>query len=72
MEKTLEQKLWTQLTVSVPEGGKAIADLSRNASYEAAKTGMIGPVPVIEVRGKKRLPTAPIRRTLGLDQQQAA
>lgn len=62
------REIMTKLTVSVPVAGKAICNLSRNPSYEAAKSGMIGSVPVIEVRGRKAVPTAPIRKLLGLEQ----
>ena len=43
------------LTVSVPVWGRAALELTRTASYEAANQGAI---PVIEVRGKKRVPVA--------------
>jgi hypothetical protein len=65
--KPLLEKLKTELTVSVPEGGQALGDLSRNAAYDAAKQGNIAGCPVLEVSGKLRMPTAPIRRALGLE-----
>jgi hypothetical protein len=65
---SLLQELRTQLTVSVPTAGKALADLSRNGSYEIAKRdGKIAGCPVLEVGGKLRVPTAPIRKVLGLE-----
>ena len=60
--------LTSELTVSVPEAGKALAGLSKNASYEvAARDKAIAGIPVLDVGGKKRLATAPIRKVLGLD-----
>jgi hypothetical protein len=53
-------------SVSVPTAGKALADLSRNASYGAAIDGTLG-VPVIEVGGKKRVPSRAVLRKLELD-----
>jgi hypothetical protein len=52
-------------TVSVPTAGKALADLSKNASYDAAKNGKLG-VPILEVGGKKRVPSIAVLRRLGL------
>jgi hypothetical protein len=67
-DKSLLQQLLHQLTVDVPTAGKALADLSRNASYDvAARDGAIGGIPVLDVGGKKRVPTAPIRKALGLE-----
>ena len=58
--------LTSELTVSVPEAGKALAGLSKNASYEvAARDKAIAGIPVLDVGGKKRLATAPIRKVLG-------
>jgi hypothetical protein len=65
-ERLLEQ-LRERLTVPVPVAGKALCDLGRNASYEAAKSGSIGGVPVIKIGTKLAVPTAPIRRRLGLE-----
>jgi hypothetical protein len=66
-DEQIRRELATKLTVSVPVAGKALCDLGRNASYEAAKTGAIGGVGVIEVGRKKAVPTAPIRKALGLE-----
>ena len=52
-------------TVSVPTAGKALGDLSRNASYDAAKNRTLG-VTVIKVGGKKRVPSIAVLRKLGL------
>jgi len=43
----------TQLTISVPEAGKRLADLSRNASYAAAARGEI---PTIRLGRLLRVP----------------
>jgi hypothetical protein len=67
MHSLLDQLL-NRLTVDVPTGGKALADLSRNGSYEIARRDkQIAGCPVIEVGGKLRMPTAPIRKVLGLE-----
>jgi hypothetical protein len=60
------QKLQTQPTVSVPEAGYALAELGRNASYKAAEEDKLG-VPVLKVGGKKRVPSVPVLRKLGLE-----
>jgi hypothetical protein len=69
--KRLLQKLRAQPTVSVPEAGQALAGLSKNASYEAARRGDLG-VPVLDVGGLKRVASIEILRKLGLDQDSAA
>jgi hypothetical protein len=63
----VRREIMTRLTVSVPVAGKALAGLGRNASYQAAKGGNIGTVPIIEIGGRKAVPTAPIRKVLGID-----
>jgi hypothetical protein len=65
--KRLLEKLRTQPTVSVPEAGKALGDLGRNASYDAAKNDKLG-VPVHDVGGKKRVASIAVLRVLGLEQ----
>jgi hypothetical protein len=65
----LLHKLLTQPTVSVPEAGLALAELKRNASYGAAANGTLG-VPVLEVAGKKRVPSVAVLRKLGLASSQ--
>jgi hypothetical protein len=73
MDKKILRQIMTQLTVSVPVGGKALGNLCENAAYKAAKdAGEIAGCPVIVAGGKKRMPTAPIRRALGLDEGKAA
>jgi hypothetical protein len=63
--KDLLAELKSQPTVSVPTAGRALGDLSRNGSYEAARRGALG-VPVIEVGGKKRVASVAVLRVLGL------
>jgi hypothetical protein len=67
MDDEILRQIMTKLTVSVPVAGQALGELCEASSYaEAARTGEIGGCRVIEVAGKKRVPTAPIRRVLGL------
>jgi hypothetical protein len=63
--RDLIAELRSSPTVSVPTAGRALGDLSRNASYEAAKKGTLG-VPVFEAGGKKRVPSIAVLRQLGL------
>jgi len=71
--KEILAELRSSPTVSVPTAGRALGDLSKNASYEAAKRGTLG-VPVFEAGGKKRVPSIAVLRQLGLadDDPQAA
>jgi hypothetical protein len=66
-------ELRSKPSVSVPTAGKALGDLSKNASYEAAKKGTLG-VPVFAAGGKLRVPSIAVLRRLGLagDDPQAA
>jgi len=61
----------TRATVDIPEAA-ALLGISRNAAYEAARSGELAGVPVIRV-GPKRLviPRAPLMRALGLEPQEA-
>jgi len=52
------------MTISVPDYGLIAFDLSRSASYEAARAGVI---PVIEVQGKKRVPVRVALRKIAGD-----
>jgi hypothetical protein len=58
-------ELRSKPSVSVPKAGKALGDLSRNASYDAATKGKLG-VPVFDVGGKKCVPSIAVLRKLGL------
>lgn len=58
------RKLLTEnLTVTVAEAGEALGGLSRNASYRAVKSGDI---PSIKIGGRIVVPTAALRKMLGL------
>jgi hypothetical protein len=70
-DKDILHRLRTQLTVDVPTAGKALGDLSRNPSYDAARTGKLG-VEVLKVGGKLRVASAAVLRRLGLEGDEAA
>ncbi len=63
-DEQVRQEIMTKLTVTIPVTGWALG-LGRNASYGAAKKGII---PTIDLGKKRPVPTAPLRRMLGLDQ----
>jgi hypothetical protein len=56
------EKLLARPTISVPQAG-ALLDLPRNSAYEAARRGDI---PTIRVGRLLKVPTAPLRKMLGL------
>ncbi len=58
----MEQTAKTPKTMSVPEAGKVYFDLSKNASYEAARRGDI---PTIRVGRLLRVPVAAMERKVG-------
>jgi hypothetical protein len=64
--KEILEELRSKPSVSVPTAGKALGDLSKNASYIAAREGRLG-VPVYEAGGKLRVPSIAVLRQLGLD-----
>jgi hypothetical protein len=57
------EKLLSAPTADVPEVGRICYGLSRNGSYAAAGRGEI---PTIKVGRLLKVPTATLRRTLGL------
>jgi hypothetical protein len=57
-------KLLRKPTISVQEAGMKIFGLSRNASYEAAKRGDFR---TIKLGKRIVVPTAPLRRQLGIE-----
>jgi hypothetical protein len=67
MDESILREITEKLTVDLPTAGRALCDVGRNASYEAGKTGKIAGVAVIEIGKKKAVPTAPIRKMLGLE-----
>lgn len=50
-------------TISVPDAGRLFFGLSRNAAYEAAKSGDI---PTIRIGGRIMVPVVPLAEKLGL------
>ncbi|WP_409188769.1 hypothetical protein [Bradyrhizobium sp. RDM4] len=56
--------LLSKPTASVPDVGRLCYDLSRNGSYAAAERGEI---PTIKVGRLLKVPTAALRRQLGLE-----
>jgi hypothetical protein len=63
MNEDLE-RLLARPTASLPDVGRIVFNLSRNASYEAARKGDI---PVIQIGRLKKVSTAWVRKKLGLD-----
>jgi hypothetical protein len=57
-------KLLSAPTADVPDVGRVCFGLSRNGSYEAARRGDF---PTIKVGRLTKVPTASLRRLLGLD-----
>ena len=60
-------ELLRSATVTVPEAGKALG-LSRDGSYRAARNGYIK---VVRIGRKLRVPTALLRRQLGMETMEA-
>jgi hypothetical protein len=58
------QNLLSKPTADVPEVGRICYGMSRNGSYAAAARGEI---PTIKVGRLLKVPTAPLRRQLGLE-----
>ena len=52
-------------TCSVPLAGAALANMTRNTAYEAAKNGTLG-VPTFWAGGKLRVPSIAVLQRLGL------
>ena len=63
MENDVREALVRQLTVTVEVAGKAFG-LSRNPAYAACKSGQI---PCLRIGRKIVVPTAPLRRMLGIE-----
>lgn len=68
MNKEL-QELLRSPTASAPDVGRICFGLSRNGSYEAAKRGDI---PTIPMGRLKIVPTAPLRKMLGIEPERAS
>ena len=58
------EKLLKRPTISVPDCGMKVFGLSRNASYDAAKRGDFQ---TIKLGKRIAVPTAPLRRQLGME-----
>jgi hypothetical protein len=55
-------------TVDLKLGAAALGIRSETTAYRLAETGSLcDGVPVLRIRGRWRVPTAPLRRALGLD-----
>jgi hypothetical protein len=63
MDQNLRELLVSNLTVPVDTAAK-IFGIGRNAAYDACKTGDI---PSIRIGGRIAVPTAPLRKMLGLE-----
>jgi hypothetical protein len=68
MDTDLRQVLFRSTVVRVEIAGRALG-IGRAAAYAAAKRGDI---PTIRIGGAIRVPTAPLRQMLGIDQGEAA
>jgi hypothetical protein len=64
MDNKIRKLLFEELTVSVEVAGKALT-LSKNPAYEACRSGKI---PNLRIGKKIRVPTAPLRKMLGLEE----
>ena len=71
--KEILSELRSKPTTSVPNAGKVLGDLSKNAAYDAARAGTLG-VPTLGLGGKLRVPSLAVLQRLGLadEPQQAA
>jgi len=63
MDDDVRREIIEKLTVSVIVAGRAFG-LGRNSSYEACRTGRI---PSVRIGGKIVVPTAPLRKMLGIE-----
>jgi hypothetical protein len=67
MDRELE-RLLSKPTADVPDVGRVCYNLCRNASYAAAARGDI---PTIKIGNLLKVPTAALRRQLGLEEEAA-
>jgi hypothetical protein len=63
MDEEVRTQITERLTVSVEVAAKAF-NLGRNAGYEAVKSKQI---PSIRIGGRICVPTAPLRKMLGME-----
>jgi hypothetical protein len=67
MDIAIRKALVDHLTVSVDIAAKAFG-IGRNAAYEACKSGDI---PSLRIGGRITVPTAPLRKMLGIESDAA-
>lgn len=65
MSPGIKKRITEELTVPVEVAGEALG-LSRNSAYEGCKSGQI---PSIRIGKRIAVPTAPLRRMLGIEAQ---
>jgi excisionase family DNA binding protein len=63
MDEALKKQITEHLSVSVEVAAK-VFNLGNNAAYRAVQAGQI---PSIRIGGRIRVPTAPLRKMLGLE-----
>jgi hypothetical protein len=66
MNETIKKALNEQVSVPVVIAGKAFG-LSRNSAYAAVRNGQL---PSVRIGARIAVPTAPLRRMLGLEHHQ--
>jgi hypothetical protein len=67
MDQEIRKALTERVSVPVEIAGRAFG-LGRNSAYAAVKSGEI---PSVRIGGKIAVPTAPLRRMLGLGELEA-
>jgi hypothetical protein len=68
MDEEIERALKEKVSVPVELAGKAFG-LCRHSAYAAVKKGEI---PSVKIGGKIAVPTAPLRKMLGIESGEAA
>ena len=64
MKSEVRKAILEDFSVPVEVAGKAL-NMAKNAAYRAVKSGEI---PSVKIKGKIIVPTAPLRRMLGIDE----
>jgi hypothetical protein len=67
MDEDVTAAIKSKLTVSVEIAARAFG-IGRNAGYEAVKAGQI---PSVRIGGRICVPTAPLRKMLGIESAEA-
>jgi hypothetical protein len=65
LDDKVRKLLLERLTVSVETAGRAFG-IGRNAAYSAVK---LGDIPSVKIGGRIAVPTAPVRKMLGLPER---